>query len=357
VYSGVAEELTPWAYIFDRFEEDGSEADQERLRTQLITDRVGIRIVDRLYEDDNDLPPADAAAAPIAHITESRVREALNAGPHFVSLSGHGSWDGCCYLSRDMADKLSSDPLFIGYADSCLTSQFDRGNQYNTGADPCSAHLLTNSHGGAVAYIGNSRYSFIGYGAIYQRLFFHQLTATHHLGEVFDILRTILHTIPGAEVYSRWAMFALNLMGDPEMPLWLPTPAVLHVQAPEQLAPEWVSPAAPLEVTVTQQLGDPVGPATVVEGAAVSLRQGDVTQLALTNAQGVATFNLEGAAPGPMEITASQFGAVPTQRVIQVVAKPNQRVSPLRRILLMLVLLLLLIGFALLLVFLMHRSA
>jgi hypothetical protein len=355
VYSGLPEELTPWAYVFDNVEEDGSEADQERLREQLAADLPGIR-VNRLYDDDNDLTPAEAAAAPVAHITASRVEAALNAGPHFVSLSGHGSWDGACDLSRDMADRLTNGPYpFIAYADSCLTSQFDHGNPFNVGADPCSAHLLNNPHGGAVAYIGNSRYSFIGPGAIYQRLVFHQMTTTNHLGLVFDTLRTILHAVPGSEVLSRWAMFALNLMGDPEMPLWLPNPPYIHVRPPEQVVPFYVSKAVPLVVNVTQQGGHPGGLVEAVEGVIVSMRQGALTRVASTDARGIAMLSLEGVVPGPLEITASQFGAVPARQVIQIAGQRSA--GGMRRVLLVLtglLLLLLLVAFVVFAVFVRH---
>ena len=316
VYSGESEELAPAAYIFDRIEQDGSEADTEQLRMQMAGELPGLRVADRLYEDEIDLTPAEAAAAPVEHIATARLQAALNAGPHLVSLSGHGSWEGCCALSRGMADGLTNGPYtFIGYADSCLTNQFDRGNPFD-GGTPCSEHLVTNPNGGAVAYIGNSRFSWIGLGAIFERTFFHQLTATHNLGLVFDVLRTLLHT-PWPAWANRWSMFALNLMGDPEMPLWVPDPGYLHIPVPEQVVPEYVSPAVPLAVPV--RLGGGGGdPGSLVEGAVVVLRQGIFTQMARTDSQGIATFRWEGIGAGPLEISASLFGAVPEQRVVQV---------------------------------------
>jgi hypothetical protein len=316
VYSGAPEELAPAAYIFDRIQQDGSEADTEQLRLQMASELPGLRVADRLYEDEVDLTPAEATAAPVEHLATSRLQAALDAGPHLVSLSGHGSWDGCCALSRSVADGLNNGPYaFIGYADSCLTNQFDRGNPWDAGT-PCSEHLVVNPNGGAVAYIGNSRFSWIGLGAIFERAFFHQLTATHNLGLVFDVLRTLLHVAPGA-VYNRWAMFALNLIGDPEMPVWVPEPGYVHISVPEQVVPEWVSPAVSLAVPVTLGGGDG-DPGRPVEGAVVALRQGAFTQTARTDSRGIATFRWEGIGAGPLEISASLFGAVPEQRIVQV---------------------------------------
>ena len=94
------------------------------------------------------------------------MRDALNARPHIVSLSGHGNSDGCCGAGRWMAQNLTNGwHSFIGYADSCLTNQFDS-------EDAFSEDLLKNPNGGAVAYVGNSRFSWIGLGTTTSALSF-----------------------------------------------------------------------------------------------------------------------------------------------------------------------------------------
>jgi hypothetical protein len=50
----------------------------------------------------------------------------------------------------------------------------------------------------------------------------------------------------------------------------------------------------------------------------VALRQGAFTQTARTDSRGIATFRWEGIGAGPLEISASLFGAVPEQRIVQV---------------------------------------
>lgn len=308
VYSGSPDELAPQYYVFDRMEQDDSEHDQEQLRMQVQADMPGIAIADRLYEDEIDLTPAETTAAPVEHIAGSRVQAALNAGPHFVSLSGHGSPDGCCWVSRDLADGLTNGPyMFIGYADSCLTNQFDAGPFGSS----CSEHLINNPNGGAVAYVGSTRFSWIGVGDDFQRAFFHQMTATHQLGLVFDVLRTMVMAPTGFwRGYNRWSIFALNLMGDPEMPIWMPVAPILRIRVPEL-----VNPYVPIEVIVTQPAGDPGGP---VEDATVYVRQGAYSEVAQTDARGVATLTLAGATAGPLEVVASQFGAIPALQVLQV---------------------------------------
>ena len=187
--------------------------DQEALREQLAAELPGWSAVSRLYKDETDLTPAQAAAAPIAHLTWDRVEDALNAGPHIVSLSGHGKSDGCCGAGVAMAGGLTNGAnAFIAYADSCLTNQIDA-------EDAFSEALIKNPDGGAVAYIGSTRFSWIGLGDDIQRAFFHRLTSTQHLGLLVD---TRVHAIglPFWPADARWSVFALNLMGDPEMRVW-----------------------------------------------------------------------------------------------------------------------------------------
>ena len=105
----------------------------------------------------------------------------MNEGQHFISLSGHGSADGCCGLNRDMSQNFTNGyQSFIVFADSCLTNEFNV-------EDAISEILLKNPNGGAVAYIGNSRYSWIGVGDNFQRAFFRRLTTTTHLGLLHDM--------------------------------------------------------------------------------------------------------------------------------------------------------------------------
>lgn len=295
---GPAVELTPQGYIFDRDEPDGSLADQEQLREQVDAELPGITSFSRLYEDEVDLSPAQIAAAPIEHLTEDRLRNALNAGQHFVSLSGHGDSDGCCWLSGNMAQTLTNGyHTFIGYADSCLTNQFDA-------EDAVSERLLYNPNGGAVAYIGNTRFSWIGVGDNFQRAFFHRLTSTRHLGLLNDIRVGMVNEWTGFyRLYNKWAIFTLNLMGDPEMPIWVGKPNSMKVSFPTVLDKR-----EPFAVTVKQRFLFMDIP---LMGAAVHIQQGSFTRLAFTDAAGHASFDLNPARLGNLEVTVTKNGYRP----------------------------------------------
>jgi hypothetical protein len=222
---GPAEELKPSGYILNNVQLDLSLSDQEQLRLQMRSEMPAYNLIQRLYEDREDMTPAQVAEAPVQILTENTLRDALNAGPHIVSLSGHGNAGGCCNLGYGMADHLSNGfETFIAYADSCLTNQLD--------GDAVSEHLLRNANGGAVAYIGNTRFSWISVGDDFQRRFFHewkQLGGDAHLGLLCDTRAQLLNSIWWED--DHWAVFSLNLLGDPEMPLWWREP--LRIRIPE----------------------------------------------------------------------------------------------------------------------------
>jgi hypothetical protein len=245
VVRGPAAERNPASYLLDHESPDGSMVDQEQLRTQLAAELPQWNRVTRLYEDLTDLTPAQVAATPIDYLTSARVEAALNGAPHIVSLSGHGSGNGCCGASSAMAQGLTNGGLaFIAYADSCLTNQIDA-------EDAFSEELLQNPDGGAVAYVGNTRFSWIGVGDDMQRAFFHRLTTTRHLGLLNDS-RVVAMNYGYWQAYARWITFALTLTGDPEMPVWR------HEPAPTMVDIRWKGDLrVPIEVVLPKPVPDP----------------------------------------------------------------------------------------------------
>jgi hypothetical protein len=303
VVYGSAVDLSPEAYIFDRKELDGSLHDQEELRQQISRDLPGINTISRLYEDEIDLSPTDIAAAPLEHITETRLRDFLNLDQHFVSLSGHGSPNGCCFLSRDMAQDLSNGyHTFIAYADSCLTNQFD-------GEDAMSENIIYNSNGGAVAYIGNTRFSWIGVGDDFQRAFFKRLISTRHLGLLNDIRCSIVNESPGS--YTKWATFTLNLIGDPEMPVWTQKPPSLKIRR----IPRLLDRRKPFTIKVERSFHSRDEP---LEGAVVYIHNEDFSCVIFTDSEGIATFDINVAKLGRLDIVVTYDGFVPFIDFVQV---------------------------------------
>jgi len=294
VVRGPAEERNPRMYLLDHVGQDGSMADQETLREQLATELPGWNQVSRLYKDETDLTPAQVAAAPVSHLTSARIEAAMNTRPHVVSLSGHGSGGGCCGAGIAMAQGLTNGAYaFIGYADSCLTNQVDM-------EDAFSETLIKNANGGAVAYVGNTRFSWIGLGDDYQRAFFHRLTSTRHLGLLNDS-RTYAVDMTYWHAYARWATFALNLLGDPEMPVWRTGRRRFR---PEIIWPrDWRS-ALKVEVREPKP-GEPV------EDVFVHVRQGEFERGGWLGRDGHVTFDLNGVTAGEITLTISGPDMVP----------------------------------------------
>ncbi|WP_162946336.1 C25 family cysteine peptidase [Chitinophaga barathri] len=215
VVYGDAAEISPLWYMLDALAADGSMTDQELLRAQVDAELPVIKHFNRLYKDVQSL--STAGAVPPQRLTYERLEAALNEGQHFVSLSGHGNQWGCCDLGTGMAASLTNGPrTFIAYADSCLTNGFDE-------SDAMGEALVKNPNGGAVAYIGSTRFSWIGLGDDVQRAFFNELTRTRHLGLLHNSRLRFAQNHPGNHYY-KWCVLALNLLGDPEMEVWKRSP-------------------------------------------------------------------------------------------------------------------------------------
>lgn len=295
---GIATELTPQNFIFDRVEADGSMRDQEELRKQIVNDLPLISEYTRLYEDIVDLAPIDRAAAPVDNLTTAGLQSAINRKQHFLSLSGHGYSGGCCgYSSGVVGSSTNGLHTYIAFADSCLTNQFDA-------EDAVSEFSLYNSSGGAVAYIGNSRFSWIGVGDNFQRAFFHRLTTTRHLGHLNDTRVAMVNESTGFwRLYNKWVIYAQNLMGDPEMPVWSRVPLSIIVNIPA----EWDI-RKPLPIRTEQRVLNFKLPLTNVF---IHIHQGQISHSGKTDNYGNVTLNLNGFSEGPAEITLSKIGYKP----------------------------------------------
>lgn len=151
------------------------------------------------------------AASPIRHLTTDTLREELDHGPHFVSLSGHGNSGGCCHFGGGLLNSLSNgDKTFIVFADSCSTSAFDA-------EDAISERSVVAAGKGAVAYIGYSRYGWIGVGDDFRKAFFRaRMGGARHLASCNDSR----FNLANGGHWMRWHAIEQNLIGDPEMPVW-----------------------------------------------------------------------------------------------------------------------------------------
>jgi hypothetical protein len=163
-----------------------------------------------------------------------------------------------------------------------------------------------------VAYVGNTRFSWIGLGDDHQRAFFRRLTSTRHLGLANDIRVSVLD-MGYWHAYARWCIHALNLLGDPEMKIWR------GYHKPWAIAVEWNGDRRiPLVVKVKPRIPKPGEPEEAFEDVMVHLRQGELERVARVDRDGLATFDLQQAAEGPVTLTVSGPDAVPHVEQLEV---------------------------------------
>jgi hypothetical protein len=201
--------------------------EKENLRALMNTWYPGFNAVERHYEDYFDL----ATPPPLVPLKSSVVQAALNNGVHLASLSGHGSPSGCCGVSSGM-DFSNDRKFYIMFANSCSTAKPD-------GVDSLAEKSTLDSDGGAIAYVGNTRYGWIGVGDNYEEYFWNKLKVMGRLGPAAGM------RLATGGVRHLWTFYTQTLFGDPEMPVWTDTPKFHDVTYPASA--EW---GDTVEVTV-----------------------------------------------------------------------------------------------------------
>ena len=172
----------------------------------------------------------------------TNVRKRFNEGWWHLYFSGHGdvtAWglESGAFYSSD-ATLLTNKTPFV-YTDACLTGHFDGST------DPClSEAFLRNPAGGALVYIGCSRYGWGepddtpasntsdgGPSTVYGYKFYKRLyeTTNRTAGTAFAMHKADMISQCAANGSERWIQFGLNLQGDPAV---LPFPATQPAQSP-----------------------------------------------------------------------------------------------------------------------------
>ena len=182
--------------------------------------------ITKLYEADGNLSVASA-------------KSAMNEGQSVINHNGHAFYGvmgmGNGYFAYYDADNLINAPkFFILYSIGCWPAAFDY--------DCIAEHFITNPNGGAIAFVGNSRYGWgspgnptFGYSDRYDQQFFNFLfnMNMYNLGTILANSKAVHIPLAQQENVYRWCMYQINLLGDPEMPVWTDTPDTLLVDCPE----------------------------------------------------------------------------------------------------------------------------
>lgn len=255
----------------------------------------------KLYEENGN----ENAAAVISE---------LNQGYNLINHVGHGNTGTLCVGTDTMGngdmDGLTNVNRYgVFYSLSCHSGNFE--------GDAIGEHFVLNSGGGGVAYIGNSRYGWYAGGGIsgicpdpscnfggeYDRDFFTSLFTDgfYHIGETLTDSKNAYVGASGGDGTYRWLQYALNLLGDPELPIWTSIPGNLTVIRPLIFSTN----STTFEVAVKNG-------SVPVENAVVCLQKGDeIYNCNTTNVNGTITFTINVSMEGEMNITVTALNFLP----------------------------------------------
>ncbi len=220
---GPALDMHPRKFFLDSAEPDLSLLEKDEVY-RLFGERFPqVDMRRRRYEDIWDAP--DFGAPGLSDLSPEGMRTEFERGYNLVSLTGHGNYGGCAFVDVSWVRELTNGYRGgVAYADSCLTNEFNV-------TDAVSEVFTTTETGGMAAYVGSSRFSWVGHGAALERTFWSALETTRHLGLLHDT--KALHADSDTHL---WTNYALNLIGDPEMEIWLGTPREIAVTHPARVA-------------------------------------------------------------------------------------------------------------------------
>jgi len=171
--------------------------------------------------------------------TRGAVMQAMRANQNFMNHDGHGWIDvmecgGSANRMRTAdADTITNAGLGVLYSIGCWTTAFDFTS--------IGEAFVTNPNGGTVATIGNSSYGWgspgnpgFGYSDKFDDHFWHVITSegTYRLGDALAVAKEYYVPFSHDKNVYRWHQYEVNLMGDPEMPVWTALPESLVVVAP-----------------------------------------------------------------------------------------------------------------------------
>ncbi|HTW91901.1 MAG TPA: C25 family cysteine peptidase [bacterium] len=272
-------------------------------------------------------------------LSHDAVRDSVNAGVGMGHWIGHGNESGI-YLNggtvpffvSDDADTLhNGDKTGIAVSIACDCGAWD----WVPGGDCLAEHMVMRSGGGFIAAIMNTRY---GWGATDQGGNYvfgpsERLDTTFyagvleynkpHIGQ--SLARAKACWAPYADsLYQydmqRYNIYDLNLIGDPETPLWTAEPTPLTVSHAQVIN---IGNNIPFPVTVTAS-------GSAVESALVYCRKStEVDVKGYTNASGQVTLYVSPQTPGQMFVTVNAHNHYIYQDTVTVISS-TRYVSYLR---------------------------
>ncbi len=191
------------------------------------------------------------------------------------------------FVYRSDMGALTNSPRYsILYSIGCWTNAMDY--------DSIAERFIRNPDGGGIAFIGNSRYGWYepglpgeGPSDLYDKEFFNATFTNniYHIGEA--VAYSKIKYIPDSREDGdamRWLQYAINLLGDPELPIWTDTPKTFMIDKPSAI------PARSQMITIdVSENGEPVRNAVVC----IQKTDNGIYNVTLTNASGKAEFSID----------------------------------------------------------------
>lgn len=195
----------------------------------------------RFYDTATDFSGGASYQVNVANLNQQ-----IDNGYNFLHMACHGGTD-CWVIEGEnyYADDVLALTNFNKYTNiltmACNTNGFDVSDY-----EPCLGEaFIRKAYAGAVSYIGCARDNWgafwsvweHGAGFKYNREFYHHLFTTdwggwlghhYHVGAVYTRMK--IYWISECYTYTlsmRWVQYGLNLLGDPELPLYIQNPANL----------------------------------------------------------------------------------------------------------------------------------
>jgi hypothetical protein len=217
----------------------------------------------------------------------------------------------------DVNALINGDRLSIVFAIGCWPADFPATTSIGEA-------FMRNANGGAVAFMGNTRYGWGGalpnqdkYSNKQDRLFYRNLfdDGIARLGENFSDLKNDVFEPGDPYNLQEYSFTQLHLLGDPGLTVWTEEPQALTVTHGAALyAGNYTT--FPVEVSAG---GSPVNQTTVC-----LWKDGDVYESEQTDSSGTATFGFTPADPGDMLVTVTGYNYLPYEGTAAVVAPTCQ---------------------------------
>ncbi|MCK4409630.1 MAG: hypothetical protein KAW67_06065, partial [Candidatus Eisenbacteria sp.] len=257
------------------------------------------------------------------NLSRSSAIAAMNDGYNIINHNGHANTTvlsiGSGALYRSDFDGLSNGPRYgLFYSIGCWSAAIDK--------DCIAEHWVNSSGGGGSAYIGNSRYGWgspgnpgTGTGDLFDREFFNKLfnEGLEHAGVAHAAHKDAFVELARWNGYTRYTLYELNLLGDPETRMWTTNPVPSTVVHASEI------PLGEHELLVTvARNGEPVPDATVF------LSSSELSAVAMTGPNGVATLSPSPTVEGTMTIVVTGQGILPYEGSMSIVDQPPDTDAP-----------------------------